>query len=317
MRLLLIPVSLLFIVTAAGAQSLQEVNGTRLFMQEMGKGEVVIVLHGGPGMNSGYLLPHLEPLARSMKIVLYDQRGCGMSQTPHADSLRLSFHVQDIESLREKLGVEKVHLLGHSWGGLLAIIYGAAYPNRVKSMILVNPTALSTEYASQTAAGQRRRSTQRDSLDRAEIVSSSAFKAGKADAYEKLLRLGFRHSFYNPENLGKLNIRLPDNYKAASQALFTGLSKDLSAYDYYGSINGFRFPMLIIHGRHDVTPLPAIERIRTSVGTSVLTVYEESGHFSFIEEGEKFTREVSQWIRAKSMRRRPTAEKETGTSRRD
>lgn len=309
MRSFLVPAFLSLLAGGVGAQGLQPVNGTKLFINELGKGEVVIVVHGGPGMNFSYLLPHIEPLAKSMKLVLYDQRGSGKSLTPAADSMRLSFHIRDIDAIRKSYGVNKVHLMGHSWGAFLAVTYGVYYPDHVKSLILVNPTPLSAEYSQQTAAEQKKRWTPKDSIDRAEIVSSAAFKSGKADAYENLLRLSFRHAFYHEDNFKKLKIELPDNYKLASQALFSGLSKDLTTYDYYGSINGFRFPMMLIHGTYDATPLQAIERIHSSVGTSVLTVYEASGHFAFIEENERFTQDIRAWVRSKSAARRYAPEK--------
>jgi proline iminopeptidase len=309
LRSFLITAFLSLLAGRVGAQSLQPVNGTKLFIHELGKGEVVIVVHGGPGMNFSYLLPHIEPLANSMKLILYDQRGCGKSLTPAADSMRLSFHIGDIEGIRKRFGVDKVHLMGHSWGAFLAVAYGVYYPDRVKSLILVDPTPLSSEYSPQTGAEQKKRWTQKDSIDRAEIVSSAAFKSGNADAYENLLRISFRHAFYHDDNFEKLKIELPDNYKLASQALFAGLSKDLTAYDYYGSINGFRFPMMVIHGKYDATPLQAVERIHNSVGTSVLTVYEASGHFAFIEENERFTQDIRAWVRSKSAARRYAPEK--------
>jgi len=100
---------------------------------------VMIAIHGGPGQSHQYMLD-LERLAgQEFAVVTYDQRGVGGSSTPPADPANydLTDYVEDLEAVRRATGADQVHLLGHSWGGIVAMHYAAVYPERVCSLILV------------------------------------------------------------------------------------------------------------------------------------------------------------------------------------
>jgi pimeloyl-ACP methyl ester carboxylesterase len=100
-------------------------------------GNVLIANHGGPGMTSHYMVS-LEQLASTdFAVVTYDQRGIGRSTMP-PDGYGLLNYVADLEAVRKAVGFEKVHLLGHSWGGLVAMRYATVHPQKVRSIILVN-----------------------------------------------------------------------------------------------------------------------------------------------------------------------------------
>lgn len=97
--------------------------------------ETLIAIHGGPGMSGDYLRS-IEILAsRDLAIVIYDQRGSGRSTMP-SDDFTFADYNADLEAVREFIGASKVHLLGHSWGGLVAMSYTVAYPENVASIIL-------------------------------------------------------------------------------------------------------------------------------------------------------------------------------------
>jgi proline-specific peptidase len=211
--------------------------------------------------------------------------------------MSLQFFVNDIEGIRKSLGIEKILLLGHSWGAILVTEYALTYPDRVKGIIFSSPVALSKEFDSMTREAQVRRATSRDSTNRSIIIGSPDFKAGKADAYRRLMLFSFQHSFADENNLGKINLVLRPDYKTASQTLYAGLGKDLASYNYYGSVQRFKFPVLIQHGREDVLPLQASEKLLESIPNSRLTIYRNSGHFIFIEETKKFTQEVISFAR--------------------
>jgi pimeloyl-ACP methyl ester carboxylesterase len=104
-----------------------------------GSGNVMIALHGGPGQSHHYMLD-LERLAGpQFSVVTYDQRGIGGSSAPPADPAHyeLADYVEDLEAVRRAVGAEQVHLLGHSWGGVVSMHYATLYPEQVRSLILV------------------------------------------------------------------------------------------------------------------------------------------------------------------------------------
>lgn len=286
---------------AASAQKvwfdgLKKINGTHLYVKIVGEGEPLLIIHGGPGLNQSYFDPHLNTLAKKYKLIFYDQRASGRSATPATDSISLSFFINDIEALRQETGIEKIHLLAHSWGAIPVVAYGLAYPQRVKSVIFCNPVPLSKEFDKEMQVAQQNKVTSEDSTNRSIVIGSPDFKNGKANAYEKLMMLSFRHAFYAQHNFSKLQLELPADYVSASRALFTGLTPDLTQYDYYSRMKSFTFPVLILHGAADAVPLSSSTKLQGAIPGSSLQLFSKSGHFIFIDEPKRFTKEVSAFL---------------------
>src|SRR6185503_1952423 len=99
----------------------------------------VVFLHGGPGQGSEHFDvlegPYLETVLR---MVYYDQRGSGKSERPAGGDYKLGTLVEDVDALRRNLGVEKIAIIGHSFGGLLAIEYAKAHPEQVSHLVFVS-----------------------------------------------------------------------------------------------------------------------------------------------------------------------------------
>ena len=116
-------------------------DGIQLHYQVHGQGsDPVVVLHGGPGLSLRYLWPDLEPLARGRRLIFYDQRGGGRSTIPSDDALiTAAKHVEDLEEVRKFFGLERLTLVGHSWGANLAALYADRYPARIARMLLIDP----------------------------------------------------------------------------------------------------------------------------------------------------------------------------------
>jgi len=126
-------------VTAEG--NLPNDAGIRLHYIVVGTGpDTVIVLHGGPGLHSAYLLEALRPLAPRRTLIFYDQRGRGRSDPP-ADSLGYSAtqDATDLESVRRFFHLEQFAVVGHGWGAGLAALYAMDHPDRVSRLLLISP----------------------------------------------------------------------------------------------------------------------------------------------------------------------------------
>ena len=118
-----------------------EVPGGRVWTGTWGRGAgtPLLVLHGGPGMPS-YYLESLTALAGSRPVVLYDQLGCGRSDRPADPSLwTVPRAVDEVETVRQQLGLQRVHVLGHSWGGFLALAHARRHGDAVVSLVLSSP----------------------------------------------------------------------------------------------------------------------------------------------------------------------------------
>ncbi len=116
-------------------------DGVRLFYRQVGRGgSVAVFLHGGPGLNMHDGGCYFEALARGRTIIMYDQRGGGRSEVvSDPELLTAAHHVRDLEALRQHFGLEKMDIIGLSWGTGLAALYAAEHPERVRSMLLVGP----------------------------------------------------------------------------------------------------------------------------------------------------------------------------------
>lgn len=105
-------------------------------------GEMIIVIHGGPGKDFRYLLP-LKELADDYFLLFYDQRGTGLSPRVNADELSMEIMRKDLHQIvLNYAGERKVNLIGHSWGALLAYWYAGSYPHRVNKVVLAEPWIL-------------------------------------------------------------------------------------------------------------------------------------------------------------------------------
>lgn len=273
----------------------RKINGSNLFVSIHGKGEYLLVLHGGPGLNHHYFLPHLNSLEKKFALVYYDQRACGKSDTPPVDSISMKFLVEDIEAIRKELKIEKINILAHSWGAVLATQYGLLHPDRIKRLILSNPTPLSREYDTQIATLLKQKTTKQDSIERGAIVSQGNLDVKKI---EQLFLLSFRLSAYNRSNISKLKLELPANFSEANGALFTALSKDQSlGANLYEKLKEFHFPVLIVHGMSDLLPMTAVERLKKEIPQAKVEIFQHSGHFPFVEETEKYNVVVESFLK--------------------
>lgn len=116
-------------------------DGQALFVRSIGHGsDTVIVLHHGPGLHGGYLVPMLGQLTRGRTFLVHDQRGRGRS-TPSLDTARLSVtaDLADLEAVRAHFRIERLTLLGHGWGAYLAARYALDQPERVARLLLISP----------------------------------------------------------------------------------------------------------------------------------------------------------------------------------
>ncbi|HKL17889.1 MAG TPA: alpha/beta fold hydrolase [Halalkalibaculum sp.] len=272
------------------------VNGTELYVKAIGSGEPVIVVHGGPVLDHSYLYHHLEPLSKDYRLIFFDQRLSGRSSADiDSADISLNAFIEDIEALRKELNFGKVHILGHSWGGLLAMKYAIRYPDHVIKLMLINSMAPTSKLWQKEVAVLASSSSRADSLQRQKIMQSRNFRENKPQAIEKLLELSFKNQFYDPENAALLDLFVPEDYMKRSR-LFGNLMPYLSSYDLTDELRKLNIPTLIMYGRAepaaDISG-PVLNRLITN---ATFTLIDESGHFPFIEQPMKFRETVSNFI---------------------
>jgi proline iminopeptidase len=130
---------------ATARESRIKVGNASLYAREIGRGQPIIVLHGGPDFDQSYLLPDFDRLAGAYRLIYYDQRGRGKSADGvQANEVSLVSDVADLDIARQHFQLETTAVLGHSWGTVLALEYAIRNPDRVSHLILMNPAPASS-----------------------------------------------------------------------------------------------------------------------------------------------------------------------------
>ena len=188
------------------------VGGAELYSREVGQGTAIIVLHGGPDFDHSYLLPDLDRLSDSFRLIYYDQRGRGRSADGvQPEDITLASEIADLEKVRQYFHLDSVILLGHSWGTVLVLEYALQYPERVSRMLLVNPAPASTDDYKELR--KERLEKLAGDLDRLKATSaSSAYKEGDPDAVAAYYRVHFKPALARPEDLEKVIARLRSSF---------------------------------------------------------------------------------------------------------
>jgi proline iminopeptidase len=294
--------ALLILVGCGSAETagLRDLNGTQLFVREMGSGEPLVFVHGGPLLDHGYFLPHVAPLADEYRLVLYDQRLSGRSAAEvDSGGVSMEAFVGDIEALRVDLGVESVHLVAHSWGSHLAQRYAIAHPDRVKSLILISPMPASAVLWQQENAYVGQMATDGDVRDRDALMATPAFSRFEPGAIEEMMRISFRPQVQDLAVLDSLNLYFPADYAARSQQMGT-LAASLSEFDIHADLAGYTGPVLLIYG--EIEPGAGIggpALVEAFPGAEIRTI-QDAGHFSFAEQPVAFLEAVRGFLSAAS-----------------
>ena len=269
------------------------VGSTSLYARAIGRGQPVIVLHGGPDFDHGYLLPDLDRLKDAFRLIYYDQRGRGRS-ADHVRPQDVTFtsDVDDLDKVREHFLLDAPALLGHSWGAVLALEYAIRYPTRVSHLILMNPAPASVSdfavfrkaYLEKLGAAMDR---QRD------IVASAAYQAGDPEAVAARYRIHFKPALKRPEDYEKLMVTMKAGFISQgkegivkARAVEDQLMRDTwqaASYDLIPKLRNLRIPALVIAGDHDFIPLQLAEHIAQALPHAKLVAIKDCGHFAFLE----------------------------------
>src|ERR1700757_1304628 len=123
-------------------QGLVDAKGVLIYYETVGRGEPLLIVHGGPGASHDYFLPYLLPLAHTNKLVFIDERGSGRSEKlEDVKQYTVENMVSDVEAVRVGLGLGKISLLGHSYGGVLAQAYALKYQEHLSHLVLASTFA--------------------------------------------------------------------------------------------------------------------------------------------------------------------------------
>ena len=257
-----------------------------------GPGTPLVIANGGPGFDHSYLLcgDVWDRLARGRKVVFYDQRGNGRSSAlKDGQACGLAEQIDDLDALRAHLGLQKIDLLGHSWGGYLVMAYAARHPDRIAHLMIVDsaaPKIQDTVFLFKNIYPET--TTREDAL--AFAVELGEEKAIAADLHEYMTML-----FYTPEARDAFMAR--SSSFVYRQKVNRSVWNDLQRFDLNPELPKFKFPTLVVTGRYDFNVAPSVAwAIHKSIPGSELAIFEKSGHLPFCEEPAAFLKRIEAFL---------------------
>ncbi len=267
------------------------VTGGRVWYRIAGDGDGVplLLMHGGPGVPHDYLEP-LSALGTERPVVFYDQLGCGRSDRPSDTSLwQVDRFVQEAARVRQALGLSRVHLLGQSWGTILAAEYLLTRPAGVESVIMANPCLSVPRFLEDAgrlcAALPEPKRSEIERADREGPTESPEYQRALLEFFRRhICRLDTWPDSFNRSVAGTGM----DTYSTMWGANEISCTGTLRGYDVTSRLGEISIPALFLAGRFDETTPEAAEWYRSMVKGAELQIFEHSSHMPQLEETGRY-----------------------------
>jgi proline iminopeptidase len=283
-----------------------EVNGANLWTLSFGEGDPLFLIAGGPG-NMHYGLRPFDSLSTTNTLVYYDAFGRGKSDTAKVvTEYSLERDIEDLEGLRKAMGFDKINILGHSYGGVVAQGYAIKYPQNVSHLILANSFHSYLMWQENCDNSNHEIKTNYPEVWE-ELMKVRMQGAVSSDPvhYEIYGRVpyGFLYA-YNPENFkpsrrkpypNPLNIKL--YYQMVGRDGDFELTNDLGTFDYRKQLKDLKMPILIYGGRYDRVAVPRMMvEFKLYCPQAEFVMFEKSGHNPQVEEPSKLFEVIREFL---------------------
>jgi len=272
------------------------IRGVSLFVQVMGQGYPLVLMHGGPGQDYTTLLP-LKPLSDQFTLIFYDQRSNGRSDGADVSSMTWENLTADADALRETLGFDQWAVLGHSFGGNVALEYALRYPQRLSHLILMNAGG-DQWWVQQNAAEIL---AKRGYSARA-VQAARRFYNGqiKADEYFSTVFKFFGAYYYRIPILRTVREMISGpRPKFRPEATIFGYSQVLNGWTVMDRLDEIKLPALVVAGRYDFLFPPEHQAILAyRLPNAKMVLIERSGHNPQMEQSDQVIQVVRDFMGA-------------------
>jgi proline iminopeptidase len=291
-----------------------DAGGVLIYYKALGTGEPLVILHGGPGASHEYLLPYLIPLAKTNRLVFIDERGSGRStKLDDPSGYTVENMADDVEAVRRELGLGKISLLGHSYGGVLAQAYALKYQDNLTHLILASTfhstRRLNDVFKRMMASMTPELRGRIESLEKAGLYGhgkdfeknrypTAYMAAAWGEGYFPYLYRRHPDPNYDPADTGGLSWDLyREMWGSHGEFVVDG---NLVSVEYAERLRSLHVPTLITVGDHDESD-PAIARdMQKCIAGSQLVVLPDSGHMTFVDQPALFLNSVNDFVKARS-----------------
>jgi proline iminopeptidase len=278
-----------------------KVNGLELWYKVAGKGPVLMVQPPGWGLGVGLYEQTFRPLENEFTLIYYDTRGSGRSQAPsNAAAINVGAFVEDLEALRRYLELDSFGLIGHSHGGYIALNYALKYQQHLSRLV-----PLDAQVGVEEPGQDLQRTLPELAKDPRLADAAKAFREPWLLETDRdvnvLLERVLPLYFTDPEGEGVAALR--EKMRTLRIALTTMQASDSSDGRFLvrEKLNTIRVPTLVLVGRHDFICSPVqAQIIYEGIRGSKLVVFENSGHFPWLEEPDVFFATVASFLKGTS-----------------
>lgn len=259
----------------------------------------LLCLHGGPGFAWDSFEPLEALVATGRCVIFYDQLGSGNSDELHDPSMyTVDLYVEEVGVVRRALGLDQVHILGHSWGGMLAMEYALTQPAGVASLVLADTAASLPQWA---AAMRRLVADLAPDVQQAILEHEAAGTTDSSEYQEACRAYSRRHLCGRidprPDFLNRIADKPGDEVYHAmwgpSEWCVTGSLKD---WDIVSRLGEIRVPTLVVGGRYDEATPDVTETVHRGIPGSEWVIFENSGHFPHLEETERYLEVLDRFL---------------------
>jgi len=287
-------------------------NGVMIYYEIIGRGPPLLIVHGGPGASHDYFLPYLLPLARRNRLVFIDERGSGRSEKLDDPSgYTVENMAEDVEAVRRELGLGKICLLGHSYGGVLAQAYALKYQQNLSHLILAS-TFASTSAMNQVFVKMKQNMSAdvRNHINTLEAqgafghgnpwehdrYTTEYMTAAWGDGYFPYLYRRHPDPNFDPTQLGMTSW---DLYRQmwGSDGEFV-IDGNLKSVEWVDRLPALKVPTLIIAGDHDECDPSLSRQMNSKINGSRLVILPDSGHLTFVDQPIRFIKAVEDFLQA-------------------
>ncbi|HEY6907369.1 MAG TPA: proline iminopeptidase-family hydrolase [Ignavibacteriaceae bacterium] len=290
-------------------QGFIDAGGVMIYYKEFGKGEPLMIVHGGPGASHDYFLPYLIPLARNNRLIFIDERGSGQSERlDDVSKYTVENMVEDVEAVRIALGLGKINLLGHSFGGVLAQAYALKYQQNLSHLVLCS-TFPSTSEMNQVFVKMKENMAP-DLRQRINKMEEEGLYGHGLPYEQNRYTTEYMIAAWGEGYFPYLYQRNPDpSYDPASEGFSWALYREmwgshgeyiidgnLKSVEYVDRLQTIKVPTLVNCGDHDECAPSLSKEMHERIPGSKLVIFPQSGHMTFVDQSDLFIKTIDEFL---------------------